>query len=116
MYCSLQNGARLQLYGDGSWLTNQFIDRAFNRELARGAVLWGSGIVSEDMQGTASPVVAAASAPTPVMTDEIRRMLMWLFLFMAEGLMLTGICVLWHRRRKAVYRYQTSSTENISLI
>lgn len=116
MYCSLNNGARLQLYGDGSWLTNQFIDRAFNRELARGAVLWGGGIVSEDIQGAASPMGDVTSASRPIMTEEVRRMLMWLFIFMVEGLMLTGICVQWHRRRKAVSQYRIHPIGSPSLI
>ncbi|MGA1192340.1 MAG: DUF4350 domain-containing protein [Bdellovibrionota bacterium] len=116
VYCSLQNGARLQLYGDGSWLTNQFIDQAFNRELVRGAVLWGGGIITEEVLGSASLSSTTTSTSSTVMTDEMRRIVIWLFIFMIESLMLTGIFVLWSRRRNAVRSYRKHSISKSSAI
>ena len=38
-----ENGGKLLVFGDASWLSNAYLSRAFNRELARGTLLWSTG-------------------------------------------------------------------------
>jgi len=104
-FLKMKNGARLQLYGDGSWLTNQFLDRAYNRELMRGAVLWGGGIIEEE-RIYAAPREASVRSFVDRETIDV---ILLLFILATEGLMLWGVVLLWRRRRLAITRLPSGS-------
>ncbi|MCB0320190.1 MAG: Gldg family protein [Bdellovibrionales bacterium] len=89
----------LLVLGDSSWITNAFIERSFNRDLARGVVLWASGAIGtmKNSADTASDLENVRAMPAG-----LYRKLLLLMFGVAEGLILVAICLGMLRYRKGV--------------
>jgi hypothetical protein len=96
VYLEGKNGSRMQLYGDSSWLQNRRIDQAYNTQLLRGAVLWGTRV-----DAGVAPESSPPQSSVPSVPNDVVQQLIMVFLFAGEGLIFIGAWIAWGRRRRA---------------
>lgn len=94
----LKNGSRLQVFGDTSWLQNRLIEKAYNTELFRGALLWG-GAPTTPVQLRSR---AREDSFVEVSTEAWERTSLF-FLLLLEVLVLLFLYSSWKRRQRNIH-------------
>jgi hypothetical protein len=102
------SGGKIVAFGDASWLTNKYISRAFNADLARGLLLWSNNLLG------ISDVSASLKAPV-VVNQQTEKSIFLTYLVILEIVLLFGY-ILYFRRIRRSFRQRLKSDQDLDFM